>query len=285
MKALLWRLEWLAYTALAGFLRLLGFRRSGALGGWLLRRIGPRTGKQRIVLRNLQLAFPDADHAQLSRDAWENMGRTFAEFPVMHRLGHIEVENAHILEDQAERGPAIVVTGHFSNWEVMAAALARSPLDVAITYRRLNNPVLDRTVVRQRSRYGTRTLVPKSGPAGARHLLTELKEGRSVALLNDQKFNTGLPVPFFGHDAMTATGPTRLAMQTGAPILMLSCTREPDGYRVRVWEPWHPDSVESGVQRIVDWTEARIIEAPAQWFWAHRRWPKPLYSKSPHPRA
>ena len=277
MKALGWRLEWLAYTALAGALRLLGFRRAGALGGWLLRRIGPRTSKHRVVLRNLQLAFPDTDHAQLSRDAWDNMGRTFAEFPVMHRLGQIEVENARILEDQAKRGPAIVVTGHFANWEVMAAALARSPLDVAITYRRLNNTALDRTVARQRSRYGTRTLVPKSGPAGARHLLAELKAGRSVALLNDQKFNTGLAVPFFGHSAMTATGPTRLAIETGAPILMLSCTREPDGYRVRVWEPWHPESVDSGVERIVEWTEARIREAPAQWFWAHRRWPKPLY--------
>ena len=287
MKGLTWRLETLAYDILGVFLRLLGFRRASALGGRLLRHIGPRTSKHRIVLRNLAIAFPQLNEEgreRLARDAWDNAGRTFAEFPLTHRLTapgpQVQVEGMEHLQSVIDSGrPAIIVTGHFANWEVMACVLAQSALDVAITYRRINNPHLDKRVRAQREAYGTRLLVPKSGAAGARHLLFALRSGTSVALLNDQKFNTGLSLPFFGEPAMTAPGPTRLALQTGAPILPLSCTRDGAQFTVTIHQHWHPEDVESGVKRILAFTEDRIREAPAQWFWPHRRWPKIFYQR------
>ena len=283
MKRLGWRLEVLAYDLVSMLLRALGFERASNLGAWVMRRLGPRTSKQRIVRRNLEIAFPDhPDREALAREAWANMGRTFFEFPLTHRLAapgpRVRVEGQEHLDAIVASGrPCIVVTGHFANWEVMACALAQSELDVAITYRRINNPHFDARVRQQREGYGTKTLVPKSGAAGARHLLAALKSGRSVALLNDQKFNTGLSVPFFGREAMTAPGPTRLALQAGIPVLPISCRREGARFVVRYHAPWVPESVESGVARIVAWTESVIKEAPEQWFWAHRRWPKGEY--------
>ena len=285
MKRIGWWLEVVAYDLLSLALRGLGFARASALGAWLLRRIGPRTSKQRIVTRNLEIAFPDLDETErrdLSRSAWENMGRTFAEFPLTHRLQapgpRVRVEGMEHLQTIVASGrPCIVVTGHFANWEVMACVLAQSDLDCAITYRRINNPHMDRRVRQQREAYGTQTLVPKSGAAGARHLLGALNEGRSVAFLNDQKFNTGLALPFFGIDAMTAPGPVRLALQADAPILRMWCRREGAEFTVGFEPPWRPESVEDGVREILRWTESVIARAPEQWFWAHRRWPKDQY--------
>ena len=284
-KRLAWRLETLAYDLVSLLLRALGFARASALGGWLLRRIGPRTSKHRIVTRNLGIAFPDhPDREAIAREAWDNIGRTFFEFPLTHRLRvpgpQVRVEGREHLDAVVNSGePCIVVTGHFANWEVMACVLARSKLDVAITYRRINNPYLDARVRAQRAAYGTKLLVPKSGAAGARHLLASLRRGESVALLNDQKFNTGESVPFFGRPAMTAPGPTRLALQVGAPVLLMSCARQGAEFVVRFEPPFHPDSVEHGLARIVAFTEATICANPAQWFWAHRRWPKGEYGK------
>ena len=279
-KGLAWRAEAVAYDAARALLRLAGFDRASAWGARALGAIGPRTSKQRVVLRNLEIAFPGLDAAErqrLSEAAWVSMGRTFFEFPVMDRLdldSRVEVIGREHLERDT---PCIVVTGHFANWEVMAAVLAASPLDVAITYRRINNPHIDTRVRDQRRAYGVESLVPKSGPAGARHLLAALKAGQSIALLNDQKFNTGLSVPFFGQPAMTAPGAVRIALQAGVPILPMSCRRDGTRFVVTVEEAWMPDGVESGVERIVAFTEAVIREQPEQWFWAHRRWPKALY--------
>ena len=287
MKRLGWRLEVLAYDLVSALLRLVGFERASDLGAWVMRRLGPRTSKHRIVRRNLEIAFPErTDRDALAREAWANMGRTFFEFPLTHRLEapgpRVRVEGQGYFDRlRADGEPCIIVTGHFANWEVMACALAQSGHDVAITYRRINNPYFDARVREQREAYGTKSLVPKSGAAGARHLLAALKSGTSVALLNDQKFNTGLSVPFFGREAMTAPGAVRLAIQQRVAILPISCERDGATFTVRYHEPWYPkwsdNGVEDSVAQIVEWTENIIRAAPEQWFWAHRRWPKGEY--------
>ena len=63
----MWRLEAFGFRALFGLLRLLGVERASGLGGWLLRTLGPLTGTQKTVMRNLRIAFPDMDEAE--RDA------------------------------------------------------------------------------------------------------------------------------------------------------------------------------------------------------------------------
>jgi len=139
---------------------------------------------------------------------------------------------------------------------------------------------------KQRERYGTKFLVQKSTHKGGRELLEALKNGESIALLNDQKFNTGLSVPFFGKEAMTAQGATRLALKTGRPLLPMAVTRDGANFTVTFYEPIKLEKtgdrdtdVLNGVKQVSSFIEDRIKETPAQWFWVHRRWPKALYKK------
>ena len=194
-------------------------------------------------------------------------------------VGHEKLENLI----KAKNG-AVIVTGHFANWEIMAAVLTQSGLPVRITYRKINNPYLDKRVRAQREAYGTKFLVQKSTHAGARVLLEALGNGQSVAILNDQKFNEGIAVPFFGHDAMTATGAVRLALKTGAPLIPISVTRDKADFIVTIHDNIMLENmgdrdvdIENGVTKIVSFTEGCIRQNPDQWFWVHRRWPKELY--------
>ena len=115
-----------------------------------------------------------------------------------------------------------------------------------------------------------------------------LSRGQSVALMNDQKFNQGIPVPFFGHDAMTAPGPTRFALKFNAPIVPVSCRRTgPARYRITIHEPFHPTpdaddhkAIYASVLRINQFVESIIRQAPEQWFWMHNRWPKEEWVKA-----
>ena len=77
----MWRLEAAAFAGFIGLMRLLRVERASAFGGWLLRRLGPRTGTHRTVQRNLRIAFPDmnaGDRERLAIESWEQTGRTFA---------------------------------------------------------------------------------------------------------------------------------------------------------------------------------------------------------------
>ena len=144
---LIWRLEALGFAGFIGFMRLLGVERASALGGWLLRTLGPKTGTQRTVMRNLRIAFPDMDPAgreRLALEQWEQTGRAFAETALMDRLaaeGRIEVvglERLHAIRDSGQ--PVVFVGGHFANIETLAATITGSGVPCQITYRAANNP-------------------------------------------------------------------------------------------------------------------------------------------------
>ena len=284
------RLEALAYDLATGFIRLFPFSFVSGLGAFVVKLIGPLTSKRHIAETGLRTAFPDKTDAEikaLMKAQWDNLGRTFAEFPITHRLrpfGPKSRVTIKGMEHYEANQPAIIVTGHFANWEVMATVLPQSDHTVRITYRKVNNPLIDRRVRKQREAYGTKFLVKKSSHAGGRELFEALKAGESVALLNDQKFNTGIEVPFFGKAAMTAQGAVRLALKTGRPLLPMSVTRDKAIFTVTFYPPLEliktgerEADVLSGVKQVNAFIEDRIREHPGQWFWVHRRWPKALY--------
>ena len=137
-----------------------------------------------------------------------------------------------------------------------------------------------------RHEYGIGVLAPKG--LGTRELMRALSAGRSVALMNDQKFNQGVPVPFFGHDAMTAPGPSRLAVKYGVPIVPVSTVRTgPARFRVTIHEAIYPaegltgdEAVLDCVRKITAFIETEVRANPGQWFWQHRRWPKPAWKNA-----
>lgn len=263
-------------------------------GGWLFRTFGPLTSKQRIAETNLRIVFPDApddEIARLLRAQWEELGRWLAEFLVADRIAadpdRVEVVHMERLTALAQaHRPAVLISGHFSNFDMMAAAIIRSGLQCQITYRALNNPYVDRRIVEMRHSYGVRLFAPK-GTAGARELFRAIGRGESIALMNDQKFNGGIAAPFFGKMSHTAPGPSTYALHFGIPIQPISVQRTRKArFRVLIHEPFMLEDtgdrdadIETAVRRINAFMEARVLERPAEWFWVHRRWPGETYRK------
>jgi KDO2-lipid IV(A) lauroyltransferase len=290
---LLWRAEALGFDLFIGVVRLLGVDGASAFGGWLGRTVGPLSGAHKVATRNLKLAFPDKDEAwraAMLKAQWDGLGRTFAEFPLMDKIlpstGRVEVVNQErLFQIAAEKVPVVFVSGHLSNWEVMPAAIVDSGVVCEMTYRAANNPYVDERIKASRFRYGVRLFAPKGGD-GARELLEGMKQGKSVALMNDQKFNSGVEGLFFGHPVRTAPGPSRLAIRFGTVLQPMSVQRTKGArFRAVVHDPIHlPNTgdrtadIEVGVKLVNAFMEERIRERPEEWFWVHRRWPNEVYA-------
>jgi KDO2-lipid IV(A) lauroyltransferase len=290
---LLWRAEALGFDLFIGVVRLLGVDAASAFGGWLGRTAGPLSSAHKVATRNLKLAFPDKDEAwraAMLKAQWDGLGRTFAEFPLMDKIlpstGRVEVVNqARLFQIAADKVPVVFVSGHLSNWEVMPAAIVDSGVACEMTYRAANNPYVDERIKASRFRYGVRLFAPKGGD-GARELLEGMKQGRSVALMNDQKFNTGVEGLFFGHPVRTAPGPSRLAIRFGTVLQPMSVQRTKGArFRAVVHDPItlpntgdRTADIEAGVKLVNAFMEERIRERPEEWFWVHRRWPNEVYA-------
>lgn len=259
--------------------------------------IGPLTPTHRVARNNLRLAFPTLDtpgQDAILKGMWNNLGRLAGEFPHLHEIGayardsRIEVVGAERLDAVRESGKgAVFISGHFANWEIMAAAIVQRGVTCHVTYRAANNPFIDDYIVTTRSAYGVKLQAAK-GTEGGIGLLRALAKGETIAIMNDQKYNQGLSVPLFGYDAMTADAPSRLALRYGVPLIPLSIRRLQGAYfQVTVHEALPLDrsvapeeGVASGVALVNAFIEARIRECPEQWFWVHKRWPKEAWVKA-----
>jgi len=291
---LVWRLEAGAWDVVEWIARRFPVDAVSDFGSWLVRKLGPMTSSHRVAATNLRLAFPEASDAEIAAllaAQWGELGRSFAEFTILDRIlaepGRVEIVNFERLQAIGrERRPTVLISGHFSNFEVMAWAIVQAGIDCQVTYRAANNPYVDERIRRGRKRYGVSLFAPK-GLEGARELMRAMGRGESIALLNDQKFNGGVAAPLFGHLAHTAPGPSSFALRFGVPLQPLSVERrERARFRVIVHEPIRladtgdrEADIETGVRRVNAFVEDRIRARPAEWFWVHKRWPSEHYRK------
>jgi KDO2-lipid IV(A) lauroyltransferase len=293
VQQLQWRLEAAGYDLLSAAVRALPIDAASGFGAWLFRRLGPMSRVHRTVLRNLRLAFPEWDEGKrqwIAKAQWGNVGRVLIELFIMDKImadpARVEVIGREKLDDIAKSGrAAMFVSGHFANWEVMAAASRLVGIEGVLAYRGPNNPYIDARLRESRRRYGITLFAPK-GAKGGREMMSALSRGVSVGLLSDQKYYEGLLTPFFGHLVRTQHAPVRFAMRFGAH-LQPGWVERGKGARFRVYigdeiplpaEGGTPEDVEAGVRAINAFVESRARARPWEYWWVHRRFPDPLYA-------
>jgi Kdo2-lipid IVA lauroyltransferase/acyltransferase len=263
---------------------------ASAFGQRLLRRIGPRLGKTEHMRRNLRLAFPnlsEAERADLLREIWGSAGAVLAEYPHLKAIchddfeGHFEyVENWNLDDYRAGRRHGLFLSAHVGNWELTAAAAVHQGIPITVIYAPSGNPFIDRMLRRRREALGCGLV---SLEEGARPLVRELAERRSVGLIVDARDDDGVPIPFFGHDKLTTLAPARLALRFGCELIPGRIERlGPARFRLTVYEPVRPDPAlaserDQAIQMTRDLNrlfEQWICERPEQWLCLKRGWPK-----------
>lgn len=283
------RLEFWALRGLLKIMRFIGIDRASSFGSWLGRTIGPFTSAHKTAIGNLRAAFPekpDAEIKEIVRGAWDNFGRTGVEFIFLDHLTpdhpdqRVEVVGYDLLPKYLEQEKScIFISGHFANWELMAACIRKAGFTVAGVYRAPNNPLVNDWLLKERLGHHLDTLVPK-GRQGARQLMELVKKGESIAMLVDQKMNDGVTAPFFGRPANTAGAAAQLAVKYGCPILPVYIERtEGARFRVTFHDAMELDlsgdkakDIETVTAQYNKFLEDCIRQRPEQWLWMHNRW-------------
>ena len=291
IEAIRYGAEAAGFFTLIGFFRIFGVETASALGGFMGRELFYRTGLTNRARDNLRAAYPQMESAEreaILREMWDSLGRTIAEYAHLDKMSikgpdpRIEIAGLEHADAAIASGKGILfVSGHFANWEVMPFAAAQYGVEGGEVYRPLNNPFVDRWMVRQRMRNGTEEQIAK-GAQGTRRIFTLLRAGKAIFLLVDQKTNEGVAAPFFGRDAMTTPAPAALALKLGAILLPVSNERTGNArFRMTVHPPIgfspgpdHDRDVLALTVKINETIENLVRYRPSQWLWIHRRWPK-----------
>jgi len=261
----------------------------GRMAGTLVWSIDAR--HRRVAEDNLRQAFGPAltppSRRRLARRTFQRFGEALGEFLLLPRIQRskpgtwVEVRGLEHLRSARQAGDgALLVSGHYGNWEVAAFAQALIGMPMVLVVRPLDNPWLERWFTRMRALSGNR-VVPKR--RALRELLPALGRGESVALMIDQNVrgDGGVFVDFFGQPASTTAAIGLLALKRKSPIVPVFSVPLGGGrHRLEFEEPIRPrleaPNRRAEVTRLAREAtarlEARIRQRPELWLWMHERW-------------
>ena len=280
------RLDYLANIVLRGVIGLalaLPYSLRIPFVGWLTRAlIAPLAGYRRRARNNLAMIMPDlpeADRNRIADEACDNAGRTLIENyssrQLMARMAGKPIvgDGLAVLEAARAAGrPAILVSGHFGNYEAARAALVARGYKIGGLYRPMANAFFNEHYVKTMEAFGG-PVFPQ-GPRGTAGFVRHLKAGGQLVLLFDQFVIETAPMDFMGKPAHTATSAAELSLRYKADLIPFYATRDPKGldFAIELEAPIPPSDPVTMTMALNRSLEARIRAHPGQWFWIHRRW-------------
>ncbi|HEX3772084.1 MAG TPA: hypothetical protein VHV30_14510 [Polyangiaceae bacterium] len=260
-------------------------RSLGAAGHFTLR--GPRATALANVARVFP-AMPEAERRALVRRVFVTMGELLADAvallrPVDRGGPLLEVTPAAraVIEDARREGRGVVfASAHLGPWERVAASLAAIGVPFSAIARQSYDPRFSRLYERLRGARGVRLVWRSSarGTRDARAVVRALREGRVLGVPMDLRSRVAsCDAPFLGHLASTPVGPARIALRTGAAVVV--GTAAPGAPLVITATRIRTDDLGRDGASAVELTarinrelSARIEALPHAWVWMHERW-------------
>tara|TARA_B100000965_G_scaffold394805_1_gene407512 strand:+ start:4215 stop:5075 length:861 start_codon:yes stop_codon:yes gene_type:complete len=265
--------------------KFLGPNLSSKLSGKIFEKIGPYFRSRKIIHSNIKKAFPNIhyeDVKKITNSMWNNYGRIFAEYVFIKefRFGKlknkIHVDGQNILDEiKKSKKQVVFISGHLSNFELMAMHLDKTGINLSAIYRPLNNIFLNKIMEKIREKYICKNQI-KKGIGGLKKLINLMKKNYSTALMIDQRVSEGINSNFFNHKALTTTIPAQLVKKFKIPIVPVYIERISNTeFKIIINKPINFDDTFT-VQNITDELnkilEQMILKKPDQWIWSHNRW-------------
>ncbi|MDA9629888.1 lysophospholipid acyltransferase family protein, partial [Candidatus Pelagibacter sp.] len=214
---------------------------------------------------------------------WMNYGKIFAEYMFIKDFrSSKKLSKNIIIENQIElekiknsSTPVIFISGHFSNFELMAMCIEKTGIDLATIYRPLNNKYLNPFMEKIRKKHICKKQI-KKGISGTKVLLKEFKNGTSVALMIDQRVSEGISCNFFNKKAFTTTIPAQFAKKFNAKIVPIHIERiQNNNFKIKIHDSLifdDSETIEQITTNLNQILEKMITQNPEQWIWTHSRW-------------
>jgi KDO2-lipid IV(A) lauroyltransferase len=266
---------------------------------WVGRRLGVAAwvvarGARRTALANLARVFPslpEDEREALVLRCFATLGEALGETVAMlgrRPVAMLDVDGPtrQVFQRALAEGRGVVfASAHLGPWERVAASLAAAGVPLVVLARESYDPRFTRLYARLRETYGLEVIWRGQAGAAAR-ILRALRRNRVLGVPMDLRSRVAsCDAPFLGHEAPTAIGPARLALRTGAQVIVGSAIPDGDGPpgNVRVTATPVPTAGlladMGGAQeltcRMNREISRRILAFPHGWVWMHERWAVP----------
>jgi KDO2-lipid IV(A) lauroyltransferase len=251
---------------------------------------------RRTARANVARVFPEMDAAArraFVRRSFVTMGDLLADAVALLRrqggpLLRVDPAARDVIEEARREGRGVVfASAHLGPWERVAASLVAAGVPLTTLARESYDPRFTRLYQRLRGARGVGVVWRAGSTKTTAGIVRVLRSGGVLGLPMDLRARvSSCDAPFLGHPASTAVGPARIALRTGAAVvvgtaapggagsLVVTATRIPtSGLDFRT-----EGAAQDLTMRINRELSRRILALPHAWVWMHERWiPTPEY--------
>ena len=271
-------------------IKLLGINFGRKVSAFIFLNVGSFFRPKTIIEKNISYALKGINKSDIKKiiaSMWKNYGFVFAEYLFMKKFRlnkfskpHIVIKGKEILDDIQRSGqPAIFVSGHFANFELMAMEIEKNDINLAAIYRPLNNFLINPFMEAIRKKYICKRQI-KKGLSGIKKVIENLQNNNSIALMVDQRLGESERYPFFDRPAHTTTLPAQMALKFKCKIIPIYLERDNDNlFTMEIYKPItfentgdqeiDKKNITVKINKII---ENMIKRNPGQWIWTHGRW-------------
>ena len=243
--------------------------------------------RRKISCINLEIAFPNLSPKELhalNRQHFINLGQSALESALgwwgsdkkIEQLSHIE--GLEHLEKTLRDHNVIILGAHFACLEIGGRIMAQH-IPLHATYRPHQNELIEHLVAAERNKkYGK--VIPKKDIRG---MIKSIKSGSPTWYATDQNYRGkgSILAPFFGINAPSNPGTSRLAKMTSAKIIpgisvrLLDKNDSRKGYLIKIMpalEDFPSSDIAKDTTRLNSIIENSIKDYPDQYLWTHKRY-------------
>ncbi|MDC1280067.1 lysophospholipid acyltransferase family protein [Pelagibacteraceae bacterium] len=285
MKSIKYFIQFFIISILFLIFKILGLHYASYISSKIVSFIGPFFRSKNLVKSNILKALPSLSSSEvenISKKMWSNYGRILAEYVFIKDFrsskfqDYIKIEGQEILDKiKKDNEPVIFISGHFSNFELMAMQIEKCGINLAAIYRPLNNKFLNFIMERIRKKYICKNQI-KKGISGTKQLLSFYKKKTSIALMIDQRVSQGIESSFFKNKAFTTTIPAQFIKKFKCKVVPIYIERVKDiNFKLTIHEPLvysNNETIDSITLNLNQRLEKLILKNPDQWIWSHNRW-------------
>jgi Kdo2-lipid IVA lauroyltransferase/acyltransferase len=241
----------------------------------------------KVCRTNIHKSFPELNDAQLLeierkfyRHLSDIVAETIKSFTISEKelRRRMQLINPELLETYYQKNISLIaVTGHFNNWEWAAMSLPfHSRFKPQGVYLAIKNPVVNRFMIRSRSRFGIDLL-----EVGELYLEMEKRKNQPtisgfIADQSPSRPDKGIWMNFLNQETLVAVGTERYARQYHMGVVFGKIRKTGRGYYSLEYIPVAENGSETKEGEITlqhsRILESLICEQPEQWLWSHRRW-------------
>lgn len=242
--------------------------------------------RKAVVIQNISRSFPEMKYGEIrcvTKKFYTCFSSYFAEIVKTVSISarkldqKLTFENIAIIDRLiAGKQNVIICLGHCGNWEMLNFLPYKLQHDVYAVYKPLQSAVMNRLMIKLRSRFGLKLITDKSV---SRHILARKTSPSAYLFLADQCpriKNDTYKFEFLGQETYFHSGMEKLAHISHAAVVYLYISQLARGhYKISCLPVCiNPESETEGAitGQYADLLAKNISDEPYGWLWTHRRW-------------